>query len=114
MFHQCQVFAQPFMLTDDSIWVTLGVKRSVAKSPPGLCNLKFERTINRQSTEVTSRISGIVNRRSVLRASLTPNAERAIRWQVYDGRSVNAARNMRVAHSFMTGLNVPPPCARAF
>ena len=26
----------------------------------------------------------------------------------------NAARNMRVAHSFMTGLNVPPPCARAF
>ena len=25
----------------------------------------------------------------------------------------NAARNMRVAHSFMTGLNVPPPCARA-
>ena len=26
----------------------------------------------------------------------------------------NAARNMRVAHSFMTGLNAPPPCARAF
>ena len=26
----------------------------------------------------------------------------------------NAARNMRAAHSFMTGLNVPPPCARAF
>ena len=26
----------------------------------------------------------------------------------------NAARNMRGAHSFMTGLNVPPPCARAF
>ena len=25
----------------------------------------------------------------------------------------NAARNMRVAHSFMTGLNAPPPCARA-
>ena len=28
--------------------------------------------------------------------------------------TVNAARNMRVVHSFMTGLNVPPPCARAF
>ena len=26
----------------------------------------------------------------------------------------NAARNMRVAHSFMTGLNAPTPCARAF
>ena len=26
----------------------------------------------------------------------------------------NAARNMRVAHSFMTGLNIPPSCARAF
>ena len=27
----------------------------------------------------------------------------------------NAAHNdMRVAHSFMTGLNAPPPCARAF
>ena len=26
----------------------------------------------------------------------------------------NAARNMRVAHSFMTGLNAPLPCARAF
>ena len=32
-----------------------------------------------------------------------------------DGQNINnAARNMRVAHSFMTGLNAPPPCARAF
>ena len=32
-----------------------------------------------------------------------------------DAQNINdAARNMRVAHSFMTGLNVPPPCARAF
>ena len=28
--------------------------------------------------------------------------------------TTNAARTMRVAPSFMTGLNVPPPCARAF